>query len=76
MEDLTEAGHVARWNGDHYVVAGQTGIDLGMIEPADGSWVWMEFATEYDREVDQGTRQYADPAEALHEMLKYGGWLV
>lgn len=76
MNDVTEAGHLARWQGSHYVVSGPTGIEIGMLEPADGGWEWVEFATEYDREVDLGARLYDSPEEALHAMLEHGGWLV
>lgn len=47
-----------------------------MLEPVDGAWEWVEFATEYDREVDLGARLYGSPGEALHAMLEHGGWLV
>ncbi len=76
MEDLTEAGHVARWNGSHYVVSGHTGIELGAIEPVDDAWEWVEFQTEYDRGVEMAHRSFASPEAALHAMLEHGGWLV
>jgi len=76
MDDLIEAGHVARWNGHKYLVSGPTGLELGSLEPVGDIWEWVEFTTEYDKGVDTADRSYDSPKAALHAMLEWGGWLV
>ncbi|WNM25888.1 hypothetical protein RN607_07185 [Demequina capsici] len=76
MEDLTEAGHLARWNGSHYIVSAPTGIQLGSLELVGDVWEWAEFTSEYDRGVEVADRSFDSPEEALHAMLEWGGWLV
>lgn len=76
MKDVTEAGHVARWNGSHYLVSGPTGIEIGTIECVGDAWEWVEFTTEYERGVEMAGRSFEDPGDALHAMLEWGGWLV
>ncbi len=76
MEDVEEAGHVARWNGHHYVVVSSTGIEIGAIESVGGAWEWVEYKTEYDRAVDMAPGSFHAPSDALHAMLEWGGWLV
>lgn len=76
MEDLAEAGHTARWTETHYVVFGPSGIEIGTIERMENAWKWVEFTTEYDREVDVAPGSFASPADALHAMLEFGGRLV
>ncbi|WP_062202339.1 hypothetical protein [Demequina salsinemoris] len=76
MDDVTEAGHVARWNGEHFVVSAPNGLELGSLELTDDGWQWVEFTTEYDLGVDIADHSFDSPGAALHGMLEWGGWLV
>lgn len=76
MEDLSEAGHTAQWDGQRYVVHAPTGIEIGTLEHVGDIWEWVEFTTEYDRGVETADRSFPTPAAAMHAMLEHGGWLV